>query len=629
MRLRLGFSGLLFWTHARAAAFALSICVFATVTASAQTAPPSLSAFTATPARITAGQSTKLQWKAANATRLAINEGVGVVNGKTEILVRPKETTRYVMSATNASGVVRRSVLVTVLPAPAPTPPSPAICPAPVSAVDTATATARVGNGTAASCTESVLRTEVAKGGTITFNCGAEPVAIKLSQTIQVPTDRDTVIDGGNKVTLDGNRAVRILNMTQQNYRTNRRGLTLQRIKLINGKAPASGYVPQDPSKPKCAYGYAQGSGAAIHVRDARLHVIDVEFRDNAAATPGPDVGGGAIHALGSLDVTVTGSKFINNTGSNAGAVGLLQANGRIVNSRFENNSATGVGQNYVEGNGCPGVGHAGQGGAGGNGGAIAIDGSDDTDQLVCGSQFITNRANELAGALFRTPNGAARWTRIERSLFDRNLAKQGGALFVINSKPLDIVGTTFTGNSAQSMGAAQFDRNRLNIENSTFAVNFAINGIGGALALGGSDPQSVIRNVTFANNRAEGGPGLFSAAIFGDINFDIYNTVFANNTSKDAGSPMQCFFTPAGGENNVQWPRNHVVGGSPDNECVNGIRFIDPKLGAIGQNGGPTPTLLPQPGSPLIGAGRNCPATDQRGRTRNTTQCTIGAAEP
>jgi hypothetical protein len=178
-------------------------------------------------------------------------------------------------------------------------------------------------------------------------------------------------------------------------------------------------------------------------------------------------------------------------------------------------------------------------------------------------------------------------------------------------------------------MGAAQLDRNRLNIENSTFAGNFAINGIGGALALGGSDPQSVIRNVTFANNRAEGGPGLFSAAIFGDMSFDIHNTVFAHNTSRDAGSPMQCSFTPAGGENNVQWPRNRVVGGSADNECVNGIRFVDPKLGAIGSNGGPTPTLLPQFGSPLIGAGRNCPATDQRGRARNATQCAIGATEP
>jgi hypothetical protein len=586
---------------------------------------PVIKSLTASPMTIDVGGESILTWSVTGATSFSLNGGVGVVSGS-PVAVHPTITRRYVLTATNASGSVTRGVTITVRPAATPTG---AICPAPIGLVDTSMAVARVGNGTPSSCTEGALRTEVAKGGTIKFNCGADPVTIRVTQTIQVPTDRDTVIDGGNKVTLDGNRAARILSMTQQNYRTNRRGLTLQRLALINGKAPGSGFVPQDPAKPKCAYGYAQGSGGAIQVRDARLHVIDVEFRGNAAATPGPDVGGGAIYALGSLDVTISGSRFIGNTGSNAGAVGLLQSNGRVANSRFENNSATGVGQNYVEGNGCPGVGHPGQGGAGGNGGAIAIDGSDDTDQLVCGSQFVTNRANELAGAMFRTPNGTARWTRIERSYFDRNTAKQGGALFIINSKPLDIVASTFSGNSARSMGAAQFDRDRLNIENTTFYGNSATSGVGGAVALGGSDPLSVIRNVTFANNKAEGGPGLFSAAIFGEINFNVFNTVFANNTTKDAGSPMQCFFTPAAGENNVQWPRNRIVGGSVDNECVNGIRFVDPKLGVIGSNGGPTPTLVPQTGSPLIGAGRNCPAADQRGRARNISQCTIGAVEP
>lgn len=585
---------------------------------------PTISSFTASPATIDAGGSAVLRWSATNATRYSIDNGIGVVTG-TETTVRPTATTRYVLTASNANGSATRAVTVTVTTST----PTGGICPAPINPVDTSLVVARVGNGTPQSCTESLLRTEVAKGGTITFNCGASPATIRVTQTINVPTDRDTVIDGGNKITLDGNNAVRILNMTQANYRTNRRGLTIQRIALINGKAPASGYVAPNPNNPKCAYGYAQGSGAAIQVRDARLHVIDVEFRNNAAATPGPDVGGGAIYALGSLDVVVSGSRFLNNTGSNAGAIGLLQANGRIYNSRFENNSATGVGQNYVEGDECPGVGHPGQGGAGGNGGAVAIDGSDDTDQVVCGSQFISNRANELAGALFRTPNGTPRLTRLEKSLFDRNTAKQGGALFIINSRPLDIVGTTFTGNSAPSMGAGQLERNRLNIENSTFAGNLATNGIGGALKLGGSDAASVIRNVTFANNKAEGGPGLFSAAIFGELNFSVFNTVFANNTTRDAGSPMQCTFTPAPGEFDVQWPRNRIVGGAPDNECVNGIRFVDPRLGGIGANGGPTPTLLPQSGSPLIGAGRNCPSTDQRGRARNTATCTIGAVEP
>jgi hypothetical protein len=241
------------------AVFALGAGLFVSEATLSATGQPTLTFFVAKPAKITAGQAVKLQWQASNATRVAIDHGVGEVNRKTEVTVRPRVTTRYVISASNANGSAKRSLTVTVNAAPTPTPPSPAICPVPIAAVDTSTVAARVGNGTPGSCTESALRTEVAKGGTITFNCGTDPTTIRISQTIEVPADRDTVIDGGGKVTLDGNRAVRILNMTQQSYRTNRRGLTLQRLKLVRGKAPASGYVAKDPTKPKCAYGYAQG----------------------------------------------------------------------------------------------------------------------------------------------------------------------------------------------------------------------------------------------------------------------------------------------------------------------------------------------------------------------------------
>ena len=80
----------------------------------------------------------------------------------------------------------------------------------------------------------------------------------------------------------------------------------------------------------------------------------------------------------------------------------------------------------------------------------------------------------------------------------------------------------------------------------------------------------------------------------------------------------MQCSFTPTSGADDMQWPRNHVAGDAPDTLCVEGIVFADPELGALADNGGPTPTLVPAPGSPLRGAARDCPATDQRGQPRN-----------
>ncbi len=513
------------------------------------------------------------------------------------------------------------------------TPPVPAaaqVCTPPISAATTGNVAPSVGNGTPQSCTEAALRTAIASHSVITFNCGSTPATIPITRTIDLPNDRNIVIDGGHKVTLDGRGTTRIFSLVRPNFRTSLYGMTLQRITLANGRATGTRYVSPNAGNPSCAYGWADGAGGAIYVRDARLHVIDTTFRNNAAATPGPDVGGGAIYAAASLDVTIVGSTFTGNSGSNGGAVGLLQSNGRFFNSVFASNVASGTGGNFAGGtaNGCPGVGHANQGGAGGSGGAVAIDGSSDTDVTACGTRFVTNRANEFAGALFRTANVTPRRMTIERSLFQANRAKKGGALFLMNQKPLDILASTFDGNTAVGGGAAQLVQSRLNVVNSTFANNTATAGLGGALMLGSMDATGAIRNATFSRNRSSGGATYFSAAIAGALNFPVYNTVFANNTTGDAWNPMQCWFTPASGAYNTQWPRQRVVGGAADQLCVTGIAFADPQLAALASNGGPTPTAMPASTSPLRRAGRNCPATDQRGVARNTTQCTIGAVE-
>jgi len=222
-----------------------------------------------------------------------------------------------------------------------------------------------------------------------------------------------------------------------------------------------------------------------------------------------------------------------------------------------------------------------------------------------------------------------ARRVTIDRVLFQGNRSTSGGAVYLQNAKPLEILATTFTGNvAARGGGAGQLVSSQLNLVNSTFNANVASAGIGGALMLGTMDSTGSIRNATFANNRSTGGSGMFAAALSGSLNFPVYNTLFANNTTADAGSPMQCWFAPATGSANLQWPRNRVTGGAADTACVNGIAWADPKLGALAANGGPTPTLSPAADSPMRGAGRNCPATDQRGARRNTTACTIGAVE-
>ena len=529
-----------------------------------------------------------------------------------------------------AFGVRKSCQLATATTPPPPPPPPPSgSCSVPVAASDTSGATATVGDGSAASCTEGALRAAVDAYGVVKFDCGAAPVTIQIAATIVLPPLRNTVIDGGNRVTLDGGGATRIFSMKNPNFRTNSNGLTLQHIALRNARAPGGGYVAPNPANPACASGYASGGGAAIEVLDARLHVFDVDFGDNAAASPGPDVGGGAIYAAGSLDVLIAGSRFSGNSGSNSGAVGMLQSNLRVYNSSFTGNTATGTGQNYAGPDvaNCPGVGHPGQGGSGGNGGAIFIDGSADTDVIVCGSTFTANRSNELAGALGRTANIEPRSMLIDRSAFIGNVAKQAGALYLQNVAPLTISATTISGNQATVFGGVQLHASRFEIVNTTFANNVSTFGIAGALYTGASSASSVIRNATFAGNRAAGGAGYFAAAMFGDSNFAVLNTVFSNNTTDDPWNPMQCGFTPLPGSGNLQWPRSRPTG-SADNPCVADISFADPLLGALAANGGTTQTLLPAAASPLRQAGRDCPPTDQRGNPRNATGCTIGAVE-
>ncbi len=504
-----------------------------------------------------------------------------------------------------------------------------AVCTAPIAAAAT-TGARIVGNGTAASCTGAALQAAINASGTITFNCGAAAATIPLYATLEVPATRATVIDGGGKVTLDGGGRVRLIEVVNPNFRTNRVGLTLQHLTLTGGKASGTRYVAPNPSNASCAYGWADGAGGAVYVRDAVLHVVDVVFHANAAASPGPDVGGGAIYAAASLDVAIVGSTFDGNSASNGGAVGLLQSDGRFVNDQFSANRASGSGQNFMGGaaSGCAGVDQANQGGAGGNGGAISIDGGADGAQAVCGSVFGANTADELGGALFRTADGAPQATTFDRSRFQGNHARSGGALYVQNAKPLAITASTFDANVAVSAGAAMLVSDTPEITNTTFAGNTATLGLGGALMVTGAGAAGWINNATFSGNQSSGGPGYFSAAIAGTLPMPVTNTVFANNLSKDAGSPMQCFFAPGSGSADVQWPQKRPVGGLQDNACVTGIRFVDPQLGALASNGGPTPTVAPAAASPLRKAGHGCAATDQRGVARNTAACTIGAVE-
>jgi hypothetical protein len=78
-------------------------------------AKPSIGSFSATPAALLGGGSSKLQWQVSGADSISIDNGVGIVTGNTRD-VDLTATTMYTLTATNAQGSVTQTTTVTVTP---------------------------------------------------------------------------------------------------------------------------------------------------------------------------------------------------------------------------------------------------------------------------------------------------------------------------------------------------------------------------------------------------------------------------------------------------------------------------------------------------------------------------------
>jgi predicted outer membrane repeat protein len=164
--------------------------------------------------------------------------------------------------------------------------------------------------------------------------------------------------------------------------------------------------------------------------------------------------------------------------------------------------------------------------------------------------------------------------------------APNGGAIHAGNGATLTIGNSAFAGNTARlgNGGGINLNDGTVTISNSTFAGNTAPYYGGGIYLESGT---LTIGNSTLAGNSARYGGGMFSNEMF-----TARNTIVAGNSGGDVMGSLS-------GDHNL-------IGG-------------DPKLGSLQDNGGPTPTRAPLPGSTALGQGdsHNAPSTDQRGQLR------------
>jgi hypothetical protein len=280
-----------------------------------------------------------------------------------------------------------------------------------------------VGTGTPESCTDDAFIDAVAHGGTITFNCGQDPVIIMLEQPAKVFNDSspDIVIDGGGLVTLSGSGNTRILYMNTcdpaQHWTTSHcqdqdhPRLTVQNLTFIDAN-----------SKNETDY----DGGGAIWVRGGRFKIVNCRFFNNVCADLGPDVGGGAVRVFSqysSLSVYVVNSTFggvdtRGNVGANGGALSSIGVSWTIVNCLFSHNRAIGNGGNPAQ-SGTPG---------GGSGGAIYNDGNTMTLSL-CGTLIENNEVNAHGSAIFFVTNNHTGNIVIDQSVIRNNT---GGSWYAL-----------------------------------------------------------------------------------------------------------------------------------------------------------------------------------------------------
>jgi CSLREA domain-containing protein len=191
-----------------------------------------------------------------------------------------------------------------------------------------------------------------------------------------------------------------------------------------------------------------------------------------------------------------------------------------------------------------------------------------------------------------------------------------GGGIYLDGGTDLVAVGSTVAGNvtSGGDGGGIYSDNEGLVFAlNSTISGNVAVEGSGGGLYAGPGGTSLFLTNATVAGNRAIAGGG-----VLGD-DPTFADTILAENVGG------ACSLTTTASSNNTL---------STDTSCglagVGDVQGVNPGLGPLTNNGGPTDTRAIGPTSPATDhGGAGCQATDQRGVARpQGGACDIGAYE-
>jgi hypothetical protein len=254
-------------------------------------------------------------------------------------------------------------------------------------------------------------------------------------------------------------------------------------------------------------------------------------------------------------------------------------------------------------------------------GGGIYNDGT----LLLTKSVVSGNFASPRGGGIYNSPTGAL--TINLSTVSGNSTTNAGGGIF--NDGTMAVNNSTLAGNqSSDADGGAIYNLGTLSVSNSTLSGNGGSGAYGGAIR---NDGMLTLAQITFAGNIADRGGALYNVGVL-----SISSSTLSSNKGVSAGGGID-------NEGGAILVRNTIVAGnsistgySPDLDgavlslghnlfgntsggsgyAASDLLNVNPLLGSLRYNGGPTQTIAPLPGSPAVDAGdsTDAPVYDQRG---------------
>ncbi len=257
---------------------------------------------------------------------------------------------------------------------------------------------------------------------------------------------------------------------------------------------------------------------------------------------------------------------------------------------------------------------------------------------LTLANDLITGGQAKTAGGVAST-EGAL--TLVNSTVSGNRAERSGGLLVGGFNEPFRIESSTIVDNEADLFDGGLRGEYEGTIEGSTISHNRVVSDSGGGGALF-SVEGITIRNSTIANNLSEGEAGGLELELENEATLSIEGSTIAGNHADEDGGGLAvpegtgltledtivAGNTAGGSGPDIEGPNSSLVSafsliGDPAGasivESVPGsdLLGVDPQLGPLADNGGPTQTMALPPSSPAVNKGGGGLTTDQRGSVR------------